>query len=65
MDKTRSLTKSQIIGAVAETAGVTKKQTAITLEALVNLAYKNRQEQFHSSGPGQTGAGQSQGPYGT
>jgi DNA-binding protein HU-beta len=37
---------------VAETAGLTKKQTAITLEALVNLAYKNAQDSFTFPGLG-------------
>jgi DNA-binding protein HU-beta len=48
----KPLTKSQIIGAVAETAGLTKKQTAITLEALVNLAYKNAKNSFTLPGLG-------------
>jgi DNA-binding protein HU-beta len=48
----KSLTKSQIIGAVAETAGLTKKQAAITLEALVNLAYKNAKNSFTLPGLG-------------
>jgi DNA-binding protein HU-beta len=48
----KPLTKSQIIGAVAETAGLTKKQAAITLEALVNLAYKNAKNSFTLPGLG-------------
>jgi DNA-binding protein HU-beta len=48
----KSLTKSQIIGAVAETAGLTKKQAAATLEALVNLAYKNAKNSFTLPGLG-------------
>jgi DNA-binding protein HU-beta len=48
----KPLTKSQIIGAVAETAGLTKKQTATTLEALVNLAYKNAKNSFTLPGLG-------------
>jgi DNA-binding protein HU-beta len=48
----KPLTKSQIIGAVAETAGLTKKQTAVTLEALVNLAYKNAKNSFTLPGLG-------------
>jgi DNA-binding protein HU-beta len=48
----KPLTKSQIIGAVAETAGLTKKQTVVTLEALVNLAYKNAKNSFTLPGLG-------------
>ena len=48
----KPLTKSQIIGAVAETAGLTKKQAAITIEALVNLAYKNAKNSFTLPGLG-------------
>ena len=48
----KPLTKSQIVGAVAETAGLTKKQAALTLEALVNLAYKNAKNSFTIPGLG-------------
>jgi DNA-binding protein HU-beta len=48
----KPLTKSQIISAVAETAGLTKKQAAATLEALVNLAYKNAKNSFTLPGLG-------------
>lgn len=48
----KPLTKSQIIGAVAETAGLTKKQAATTLEAIVNLAYKNAKNSFTIPGLG-------------
>jgi DNA-binding protein HU-beta len=48
----KSLTKSQIIGAVAETTGLTKKQAAATLEAIVNLAYKNAKNSFTLPGLG-------------
>ena len=48
----KSLTKSQIIGAVAETTGLTKKQAAATLEAIVNLAYKNAKNTFTLPGLG-------------
>lgn len=48
----KSLTKSQIIGSVAETTGLTKKQAAATLEALVNLAYKNAKNKFTLPGLG-------------
>ncbi len=48
----KALTKSQIIGAVAETAGLTKKQAAATIEALINLAYKNAKNSFTIPGLG-------------
>jgi DNA-binding protein HU-beta len=48
----KSLTKSQIIGSVAETTGLTKKQAAATLEAIVNLAYKNAKNSFTLPGLG-------------
>jgi DNA-binding protein HU-beta len=48
----KPLTKSQIISAVAETAGLTKKQAVATLEALVNLAYKNAKNSFTLPGLG-------------
>ena len=48
----KPLTKSQIVGAVAETAGLTKKQAAATIEALVNLAYKNAKNSFTIPGLG-------------
>jgi len=48
----KPLTKSQIISAVAETAGLTKKQAATTLEAIVNLAYKNAKNSFTLPGLG-------------
>src|SRR6516162_5418870 len=48
----KPLTKSQIVGAVAETAGLTKKQAAATIEALVNLAYKNAKNSFTVPGLG-------------
>ena len=48
----KPLTKSQIISAVAETAGLTNKQAAATLEAIVNLAYKNAKNSFTLPGLG-------------
>ena len=39
-------TKSQIMAAIAEAAGITKKQTKAAVEALLNIAYvgaKNKQ----------------------
>ena len=48
----KPLTKSQIVASVAETAGLTKKQAAATIEALVNLAYKNAKNSFTVPGLG-------------
>jgi DNA-binding protein HU-beta len=48
----KPLTKSQIVASVAETVGLTKKQAATTLEALVNLAYKNAKNSFTLPGLG-------------
>ena len=48
----KPLTKSQIIGAVAEATGLTKKQAIATLEAIVNLAYKNAKNSFTLPGLG-------------
>lgn len=48
----KALTKSQIIGAVAETAGLTKKQVATTVDALVALAYKQAKNTFTLPGLG-------------
>ena len=48
----KSLTKSQIVASLAETAGLTKKQAVQTLEALVALAYKNAQHSFTIPGLG-------------
>jgi len=48
----KSLSKSQVIGSVAETVGLTKKQVAATLEAIVALAYKNAKNTFTLPGLG-------------
>jgi len=48
----KSLTKSQITSSVAETVGLTKKQAAETLDAIVNLAYKNAKNSFTLPGLG-------------
>ena len=47
-----ALTKSQIIASVAETTGLTKTQTVASIEALVNLAYKNAKNSFTLPGLG-------------
>ena len=36
----KALTKSQIVGSIAETVGITRKQTGAVLEAIVALAYQ-------------------------
>ena len=48
----KALTKSQIIGSLAETIGLSKKQTAQAVEALVALAYKNAKNSFTIPGLG-------------
>jgi len=48
----KALTKSQIIASVAETTGLTKTQTVASIEALVNLAYKNAKNSFTLPGLG-------------
>lgn len=48
----KALTKSQIVTSLAQTVGVTKKQAAQTLEAIVVLAYKNAKNTFTLPGLG-------------
>lgn len=48
----KALTKSQIITSLAETVGITKKQAAQTLEAIVALAYKHAKNSFTIPGLG-------------
>jgi DNA-binding protein HU-beta len=48
----KTLTKSQIIASVAESAEITKKQATAALDALVNLAYKNAKNSFTVPGLG-------------
>jgi len=48
----KALTKSQIVATLAETVGLSKKQTVQTLEALVALAYKNAKNSFTIPGLG-------------
>ena len=48
----KALTKSQIVAGVAEAAGLTKKQSAATIEALVCLACKNAKNGFTVPGLG-------------
>ena len=46
------MTKSQICAAVAEKAGITKKQATEILESIANLAYKNAKNTFTLPGLG-------------
>ena len=48
----KAMTKVQIVGTVAEGAGITKKQAAQALDSLVNLAYKNARNGFTIHGLG-------------
>ncbi len=48
----KALTKSQIAASVAESVGITKKQAVQTVEALVQLAYKNAKNSFTIPGLG-------------
>ncbi len=48
----KPLTKSQIAANLAETVGITKKQAVATLQALVELAYKNAKNSFTIPGLG-------------
>ena len=48
----KSLTKSQIIAGVAEAVGLTKKQAAATIEALVKMAYQGAKDGFTIPGLG-------------
>jgi DNA-binding protein HU-beta len=48
----KPLTKSQIAANLAETVGITKKQAVATLQALVDLAYKNAKNSFTIPGLG-------------
>ncbi len=48
----KALTKSQIAASVAESVGITKKQAVQTVEALVQLAYKNAKNSFTLPGLG-------------
>lgn len=48
----KAMTKSQIIGGVAAEVGISKKQAAAALEALVQMAYKNAANGFTVPGLG-------------
>ena len=48
----KALTKSQIAASLADSVGITKKQAIQTVEALVQLAYKNAKNSFTVPGLG-------------
>lgn len=48
----KALTKSQVTSALAEKIGITKKQSALFLEELASLAYKNAKNTFTLPGLG-------------
>jgi DNA-binding protein HU-beta len=48
----KAKTKSQVIAGVAEASGITKKQAAAAVEALVNMAYKGARDSFTIPGLG-------------
>ena len=48
----KALTKSQVIAAIAEAAGITKKQSAEIVQIIVYLAYKHAKDTFTLPGLG-------------
>jgi DNA-binding protein HU-beta len=52
MNMAKAMTKSQIVAAIAESAGISKKQAGAALEALAALAYKNAKNGFTIPGLG-------------
>jgi DNA-binding protein HU-beta len=48
----KALSKSQIAAAIADKAGITKKQAAQILEIITDLAYKNAKNTFTLPGLG-------------
>ena len=48
----KAMSKSKIVGALAEKVGITKKQSAAYLEALAALAYKEAKNGFTFPGVG-------------
>jgi DNA-binding protein HU-beta len=48
----KALTKSQITASIAETSGITKKQSGEILEVIAQLAYKNAKNTFTFPGLG-------------
>ena len=48
----KAMTKAQIVGGVADAAGITKKQAGVAIEALVGMAYKGAKNGFTLPGLG-------------
>jgi DNA-binding protein HU-beta len=48
----KALSKSQVVSGIADKVGITKKQAAETLNALVDMAYKNAKNSFTLPGLG-------------
>ena len=48
----KSLTKSQVVATIAETVGLSKKQTGEIIQSIVELAYKNAKNSFTLPGLG-------------
>lgn len=48
----KPMTKSKIVAAVAEKAGITKKQAALVLETLAQMSYKEAKNGFTFPGVG-------------
>jgi DNA-binding protein HU-beta len=48
----KAMTKSKIVAALAEKAGITKKQAALLLEAQAQMAYKEAKNGFTIPGVG-------------
>ena len=48
----KALTKSQVISAIADAAGITKKQSAEIVKIIVDLAYKHAKDTFTLPGLG-------------
>ena len=48
----KPMTKSKIVAAVAEKVGITKKQSALALETLAQMAYKEAKNGFTFPGVG-------------
>jgi DNA-binding protein HU-beta len=48
----KSMTRSEIVAGIADKTGITKKQAAAAIEALVQLAYKGAADSFKIPGLG-------------
>jgi len=48
----KALTKVQVVAGIADAAGISKKQAAAAIEALVQMAYKNAKNGFTIPGLG-------------